>query len=103
MPIDLECVVQLHDFLMGGDPPSGIHLRKRPRKMTAEQSFSVIYVLQEAFRLIPDAFELCGVCGRIFDTNSEGHITPNGKFYCWDCCHLCECSECKRLLRRSTS
>ena len=35
-------------------------------------AFRVIYVLQEYFRIIPDSQELCGECGQIYDSFSEG-------------------------------
>lgn len=92
----LEQAQRFMDFLTGDNPPDGITLARRPRKMPQDQAFSLIYVLQEAFHVIPDVFELCSLCGHIYDTESEGHH-PEGsnRFYCGGCEYQCRCKECK--------
>lgn len=90
----------LFAFLTGDKSPSGITLHKRPRKMTSEQAFSLIYVLQEAFHVIPDCFELCSYCGYIFDTESNGHSAGDGKFFCDNCSHHCKCRDCEAFRKR---
>ena len=95
-PIDVDLVDQFHGFLMGGQPPGGITLRKRPRKMTAEQSMAVIYVIQEFLHALPDCFEMCNQCQRIYDTESEGHTGAEGQFHCDNCSYFCKCSECRK-------
>jgi hypothetical protein len=97
----LEETENLFEFLTGGRPPAGITLGKRPRKMTAQQAFSLIYVLQEAFHVIPDSFEQCTHCGFIFDSESNGHSSGDGKFYCDYCSHHCKCSDCKAFRERN--
>ena len=92
--IDVDLVDQFAYFLQGGKPPSGITLMKRPRKMTAAQAMAVIYVLQEFVHCIPDVFEMCVECARVYDTEREGHTTEDGKFYCDNCSFKCSCSIC---------
>lgn len=92
--IDVELVDKFHGFLMGGPPPGGITLGKRPRKMTAKQSMAVIYVIQEFLHALPDCFEICYQCQHIYDTESEGHTGPDGEFHCDNCSYLCDCKEC---------
>ena len=44
-------------------------------KLSDSKAFNIIYELQETLRVIPDKFEKCSKCGRIFDTESTGdHI-----------------------------
>jgi hypothetical protein len=91
----LEQTQQLFDFLIGANPPNGIRLRKRPRKMTAEQALSIVYLLQEVFHVIPDIFEKCSHCGWLFDTEHEGHIPDDtDKCFCSNCSRLCQCENC---------
>lgn len=95
--IDIEDAQSLFRFLIGGAPPKGITLGKRPRKMTPEQAFAVIYVLQEGFHLIPDHFDLCSYCGWLYDSEREGHSPETGsKMFCDGCSQHCRCKECRR-------
>lgn len=83
--IDAASVDQFHTFLMGGKPPKGISVKHKP-KLTPQQAFAVIYVLQEHFHFIPDCFEMCCHCYRIFDTEREGRYSESsGKNWCGDC------------------
>lgn len=44
-------------------------------RMTDEQAFLVIYILQEAYRFeefIPDHYEICSQCGELHDSELEG-------------------------------
>lgn len=46
-------------------------------RMTDEQAFLVIYILQEAYRsekFIPDHYEVCSQCGELYDSELEGGI-----------------------------
>ena len=52
--------------------PKEIHL-KGILKLTEDQAFSIIYMLQEYFKIIPDIYEQCDHCGEIYDSESEGH------------------------------
>lgn len=67
--MNLELVTEFFEFLQGNKAyPDGIILKSRPR-LSKNQAFSVIYVLQERMGLIPDKFELCDQCHEIFDAN----------------------------------
>ncbi len=93
--LDFEQTEKLFDFLRGGDPPDGITLKHRPRKMTPDQAFALIYVLQEAFHVIPDTIEICSYCGYLFDSECEGHTPDTGKYFCDSCSLHCKCRDCK--------
>ncbi len=97
----LEKTEQLFEFLKGGAPPAEITLKPRPPRMSAAQAFSVIYVLQEAFHLIPDCFEQCSYCKYISDSESEGHVASDGRFYCDYCSHHCKCRDCRAFRQRN--
>lgn len=76
---------EFYAFLQGGPVPKGFTIRARPR-LTRNAAFSVIYVLQERYRLIPDNFEACATCDEIFDTHEGGgRNQKSGKFYCDTC------------------
>jgi len=67
--MSLELVKEFFEFLQGNKAyPEGCILKSRP-KLSKNQAFSVIYVLQERMGLIPDKFELCAECGELFDTD----------------------------------
>lgn len=49
-------------------------------------AFTVIYVLQERFRLIPDNIEQCDVCLELFDEHEGGcYDSKTGKHLCASC------------------
>ncbi len=72
-----EQMEELFEFLQKKAMPKGFHIEHRP-KLTYKQAFAVIYYLQERLRVLPDCFELCKGCGRIYDSEQEG-ITLNGE------------------------
>lgn len=96
--LSAEVLNEFCQFLMGGRIPGGITMKHRPRKMTAKQAMSVIYVLQEFVGVISDRFEMCDACNWIYDTEQEGHTGTDGEFSCANCSHSCQCTDCKRLL-----
>lgn len=53
-------------------------------KLTDEQAFLVLYVLQEAYNLIPDEIEKCSKCGELYDSSAEGTVVDDEN-YCGDC------------------
>ena len=96
--LSFEETQQLYDFLRGEVtvnvnslnnvylPDLGIHtMKSHLPKLTDEQAFLVIYVLQENYGLIPDTYEQCSHCGELYDSDEEGH-RHNGVLYC-DCCY----------------
>jgi hypothetical protein len=82
--LDIEKTRELNEFLMGQTPP-GFHLTSQP-KLSRKMAFSVIYVLQEHFGLIPDHFEKCDRCGYIFDSEREGKQSEKRPFHLCDNC-----------------
>lgn len=90
---DVESVDKFHSFLMGGKPPEGFVLKQRP-KLTARKAFAIIYVLQEHFHAIPDSFEMCSHCTRIYDSEREGHYSEqHPHHWCGNCEHLAPTEE----------
>lgn len=53
-------------------------------KMTDEQAFFVIYILQEAYGFIPDTYEVCSNCGELYDADEEGKVHEEENY-----CDLC--------------
>lgn len=89
----LEKTRELYEFLQG-KIPDGISL-SYPPALTPEQAGSVIYVLQEHFRIIPDNYEQCESCNELFDSNCEGITTDDGQICeaCSDDYHYCPLCE----------
>ena len=78
---------EAREFLafLGGRGPKGFRLPQRPR-LGKRAAFTVLYVLQERFRLVPDTFEQCVVCLDIFDSEEDGcYDAKTGKHYCESC------------------
>lgn len=78
---------EAREFLkfLGGRGPKGFVLPNRPR-LGKRAAFSVLYVLQERFRLVPDTFELCVTCHELFDNEADGYYdAKTGKHYCEAC------------------
>lgn len=83
----LEVVQELHAFLQGRLPAS-VSMTKPP-KLSAKKAFEVIWFLQEVSGLVSSNFELCGYCGYIYDSDSEGHSSEENGQFCGSCEHHC--------------
>jgi len=92
-----EQVQELYLFLQG-KCPDDLTIKDMPQ-LSKKQAFSVIYFLQEQLNIIPDKYEQCDICGKIFDSQSEGFIIPTEEpkfkykdgdpiFYCEYCLYL---------------
>lgn len=98
-------VLIFHDWLRGivnkvkiKTEDGSILLNESP-KLSDNQAFNVIYYMQEFLNILPDKFEKCSRCGKIFDTENSGdHISEEdiekneefkksdeGKHYCETC------------------
>ena len=97
MPIDIDKVRELYDFLKNGDIPEGVIVSPRP-KLSAKQAWNVIWFLQKLTECLPSNFEKCDVCDGLYDRDSEGFLLDDqyklkGKtlpkkywgFYCSNC------------------
>ena len=77
-PMDLESANALFLHLQGIDhtPTGGSPDLSRSPKLSAAKAFSVIYFLQETLHVIPDTFEMCSRCHKLFNTEGEGiHVS----------------------------
>lgn len=82
--MNIEQARQLYLFLQGHQI-APINCRNIPR-LSARAAFSVIYVLQEKFHIIPDTFEKCTRCHELFDTYYGGeYVEKTGRHYCENC------------------
>jgi len=86
-----------YDFLQGNSVPGTFWIGSKPN-LTPEQAFSVIYILQQHLHVLPESFEKCDGCDRLFNSDCEGAILDgepecDGKtlpekywgFWCADC------------------
>ena len=83
---ELELVQEFDEFLTGTCPDSITIKEGYPFGLTPEQAFSIIWYLQEHWRIISDRYERCSECGNIYHTESEGHHNEATlKDYCGWC------------------
>lgn len=84
MEVTQDEVEELYRFLQG-ETPKGFYFNETPN-LSEEAAFSVIYYLQEKMHLIPDNFERCSKCGKIFDSDEEDISSPyTDKIICDSC------------------
>ena len=103
--IESDTMNDLLSFLKGEFTPDTVKIVDKSKlpKLTTIQAWFVIYVLQEHFEILPEKFEMCDDCGRIFDSEIEGIHTDDkvqfeegeigdglplediGKFLCGQC------------------
>ena len=92
---DLEWIEEFHLFLQGVIPEG---IKCTPLNLTAEQSNTIIWYLQEHLSVFPDNIEMCDNCNCMYDTYSEGcYYEIESKNFCGRCEHLSEaayCNEC---------
>lgn len=69
--IELGQVQEFYEWLQQKRKIEGFDFRSEPN-LTDLQAFSVIYYLQEELGVLPDKYERCEKCGRIFDSYEEG-------------------------------
>ena len=77
--IESDAMNELLRFLEGLFTPETVKMVDKLKlpKLTPIQAWFVIYVLQEHFEILPEKFELCDECGRIFDSDIEGIHTDD--------------------------
>ena len=80
--VTLEQTQELHRFLQG-ENPEGILVK--PLKLDTETAFRVIWYLQERLGIIPDDYEMCSQCGKIYDSSYGGC-----RIYCKNYCGWCD-------------
>ena len=72
---DFENTKLFYEVLQGKFPENyPIHC---DLKLTPEQAFDVIYILQEYFNAIPDVFEQCYRCKELYDSDCGGNHYNN--------------------------
>lgn len=77
--IESDTMNELFQFLEGKFTPETVKMVDKSElpKLSKIQAWFVIYVLQEHFEVLPEKFELCDDCGRIFDSEIEGVHTDD--------------------------
>ena len=70
--MNLEETKELYEFLKG-ETPEGFKFKTGQPKLSEDEAFTIIYVLQEKFHLIPDFYEKCAECKEIYDSENDGH------------------------------
>lgn len=85
--ISLEKMEEFYNFLMGKEIPEGMRIPKHCQpKLTPKKAFTIIWFLQEHFRILPDNIEQCDVCRDLFDRNKSGtYDEKKQKNYCEFC------------------
>lgn len=84
-----ERMLELFDFLCGVNLPKNVTVQKPP-KLSPKMAMTVIWFLQEVTQVLPDHWEMCDDCQRLYDSYAEGdYQETTGKHYC-DCCAPCE-------------
>ena len=75
---DLVITEELHQFLQG-NIPNGYRIKEAEvPKLTADQAWTVVWYLGNLYWQVTDYIERCGVCGDLYDTQSEGTCLDYG-------------------------
>lgn len=95
---ELEKTQALFDLLRGEIPDD---CRIEPDcipRLTADQAWCVIWWLGNQYWQVPDFIEMCGVCGRLFNTEESGECLDWGEppYHVCDGCTYDESVEAKR-------
>ena len=72
--ITLKQIEEFKQFLMGNAPESMTLSKRDQPKLTADRANCVIWYLQGHLRVLPDNYEMCDVCGELYDANCSGHL-----------------------------
>ena len=77
--IESDTMNELLRFLEGKFTPDTVKIVDQSKlpKLSRIQAWFTIYVLQEHFKVLPEKFEMCDECGRIFDSEIEGVDTDD--------------------------
>jgi len=70
---------EFFEYLQGEVPEGFVHV-KSP-KLSPGRAFDVIYVMQEQLGVLPNHYEMCCRCHRLYDTYAEGGMIGYS-FYC---------------------
>ncbi len=84
----LNETIELYKWLQG-EKMEGYKIKYQP-KLNKEQAFAIIYLLQEAYGFIPDVYEKCDTCGKLYDSDVEGDVISDeeqSKYI--NCCAEC--------------
>lgn len=73
---DFENTKLFYEVLQG-ELPEKFPIKHSDLKLTPEQAFDVIYLLQEYFNAIPDVFEQCYRCKELYDADYGGNHYDN--------------------------
>ena len=76
--ISFEKTKELYNYLRG-ETKEFEGIKTHHKKLTPDQAFSIIYILQEAesFGFISDTFERCDECDELYNSDEEGDYLPS--------------------------
>ncbi|MCM1236435.1 MAG: hypothetical protein NC489_40670 [Ruminococcus flavefaciens] len=69
--VSIDKVDEFYDWLQGKSCPKNMYFEQK-LNLSEEQAFSVIYFLQEYLGVLPDKYERCRKCGRLYDSEKDG-------------------------------
>ncbi|HDY67378.1 MAG TPA: hypothetical protein ENH85_06290 [Candidatus Scalindua sp.] len=83
---DLEWMDEFYKFLQGKIPDRITITGGHQPKLNDKKAFTIIWYLQEHFRILPAHIEKCANCKYLFDIDVEGiYWETKGKHYCGGC------------------
>lgn len=70
---DLAWIEELYNFLQGKELPDGFSVGKSSQpKLSEKKAYTIIWLLQEHLRVLPDHIERCDCCGDLYDSYQCG-------------------------------
>ncbi len=86
---DADWLKEFKEFLMGTSPNEISIARGHHPKLSHKKAMTIIWYLQEHLSILPDTYEECANCGRIFNSEREGiYWETKGKHWCGSCDYL---------------
>ena len=71
--MDFDKTKEFYEFLLGKDKEFKGLTEENKLNLTPEQAFHIIYYLQEKHLIIPDVYEKCNECQKLYNSEKEGH------------------------------
>ena len=92
--ITLEKIDELYNYLQGVRPKNLSGNSPVP-KLSGKKAFEIIWFLQEITECLPQKYERCSTCGKIYDSETEGFYSElNAGHYCDYCRDYAPVTKC---------